>query len=122
MAEKFRRNQVARDSGTIHTDKRSRGPLRPFVDRTRDQLFARAGFAGDQNRGVGRSNLGYSRQYRTKGSRSANDLLEHRCPIDLFAQRDVLVMESLLSLLAIFDIGSSDIPTREASLTAHPPN
>ena len=51
-----------------------------------------------------------------RGARSSDDLLEHRCLVDFFAQRDVLVLEPLLGLLAILDIGRGDIPTREASL------
>ena len=96
--------------------KAPRGTLRPSVDRTSDQFFARPGFAGDQNSGVGGSDLGYTREHRSQGRRSADDLLEHRCLIDFFAQRDVLVLESLFSLLAILDIGPSNIPTRDASL------
>src|SRR5258705_631990 len=39
-----------------------------------------------------------------------------RSPIDFFAQRNVLILESLLSLLALFDIGRCSIPTCDASL------
>jgi hypothetical protein len=72
------------DSGAVHSDKGSRGTLRPFVDRTRDQFPASTGFAGDQNRGVRGGNLGYRGEYRTESARSSDDLLEHRCPIYFF--------------------------------------
>src|SRR6266436_3710615 len=108
--------QVAWNCGAVNTDKRSRGTLRAFVDSTCDQFFARPRFAGDQNGGVCRSNLGDTREYRVQGGRNPHDLLEHRCPIYFFAQRNVLVAESLLSLLAILDISPGDIPTCDASL------
>src|SRR6266481_2602685 len=116
MAEQFRCDQVAWNCGAVNTDKRSRGTLRAFVDGTCDQFFARPRFAGDQNGGVCRSNLGDTREYRVQGGRNPYDLLEHRCPIYFFAQRNVLVVESLLSLLAILDISPGDIPTCDASL------
>src|SRR4029077_3674433 len=68
------------------------------------------------NGGICGSNFGYTREHRVQGGRNPHDLLEHRCPIDFFAQRNVLVMKSLLSLLAILDIGPSDIPTHKVSL------
>ena len=86
------------------------------MDGTRDKFFARPCFTGDQNSGVGGSNLGYAREHRTEGARSADDLLEHRCPIDFLAQCNVLVLEPLLSMLAILDIGRRGIPTCGASL------
>src|SRR5260370_623868 len=116
MAEQFRCDQVAWNCGAVNTDKRSRGTLGAFVDGTCDQFFARPRFAGDQNGGVCRSNFGYTREYRVQGGRNPYDLLEHRCPIYFFAQRNVLVVESLLSLLAILDISPGDIPTCDASL------
>src|SRR5260370_36783400 len=116
MAEQFRRDQVAWNCGAVNTGQRSRGTLRAFVDGTCDQFFARPRFAGDQNGGVCRSNLGDTREYRVQRGRNPHDLLEHRCPIYFFAQRNVFVAESLLSLLAVLNIGRSHIPTNDASL------
>src|SRR5271154_4074395 len=47
MAEQFGRDQVAWDCRAVHADKGLRRTLRSLVDRTRDQFFARPGFAGD---------------------------------------------------------------------------
>src|SRR6266446_10408284 len=66
--------------------------------------------------GVGGSDLRYEGKHRLQGRRRSDDLLEHRCFIDFFAQRNILVLESLLSLLAILDIGRRRIPTCEAAL------
>src|SRR5713101_8551135 len=116
MAEQFRCDQVAWNCGAVNTDKRSGPTLRSFVNGTRDQFFARPRFAGDQNGGICGSNFGYTSENRVKGGRNSHDLLKHRCPIDFFAQRNVLVLESLLSLLAILDIARRSIPTCGASL------
>src|SRR5229473_2440489 len=86
------------------------------MDGSRNQFLARAGLAGDENAGVGRSDLGNARKHRLQGRRSSHDLLEHRYPSDFFAQRDVLVLESLFSLLALLDIGRCGIPTCDASV------
>ncbi len=86
------------------------------VNGARNQFLSRPGLAGDQSAGVGRSYLGYARKYRLQCARRSDNLLEHRCLIDFFAQRDILVLQYLLSLLAILDIGRRGIPACEASL------
>src|SRR5258707_6155470 len=86
------------------------------MDGSRNQVLPRDGIASDQNAGVGRSDLRYPRKHRLEGQGSAHDSLEHRCLIDFLAQRNVLVLESLFSLLAILDIGRRCVPTFETSL------
>ncbi len=81
-----------------------------------NQFLARASLPGDQNAGVGRSHLGYPGKHRLQGRRNSHDLLEHRCLVEFFTQRNVLVLESFLSLLALLDIGRRGIPTCEAAL------
>src|SRR5258707_9362937 len=90
--------------------------MRPPVNGAGNKFLARPGFSGDQNGGVCGSNLGYTRKHRLQGGRRSDDLLEHRCLIDFFTQSDVLMLESLFSLLAILDIGRRGIPTCEAPL------
>src|SRR5216683_8143847 len=46
-----------------------------------------------------------------RGGRGSHDLLKHRYPSDFFAQRNVLILESLLSLLALLDISRCGVPT-----------
>jgi hypothetical protein len=54
VSEKFALDQILRQRGAVDIDPRTAAPWRRFVDGARDQLFARAGFAGDQ-RGFGMS-------------------------------------------------------------------
>src|SRR5260221_3729894 len=116
MAKQFGGDQVAWNCGAVNTHKSAQGAVRPLVDGSGDKFFARPCFTGDQNGGICGSNFGYTRENRVQGRRNPHDLLKHRCPIDFFAQRNVLVLKSLLSLLAILDIGRCGIPTCGASL------
>src|SRR6266852_6167756 len=116
MAKQFGGNQVAWNCGAVNTHKSAQGAVGPPVDRASHKFLTGSRFAGDQNSGICGSNFGYARENRVQGWRNSHDLLEHRCPIDFLAQRNVLVLESLLSLLAILDIGRCDIPMCDASL------
>src|SRR6266849_909137 len=116
MAKQFGGDQVAWNCGAVNTHKSARGAMRSPVDRASHKFLTGSRFAGDQNGGICGSNFGYTRENRVKGGRNPDDLLKHRCPIDFFAQRNVLVPEPLLSLLAILDVGRRSIPTRDASL------
>src|SRR5439155_833793 len=46
----------------------------------------------------------------------SHNLLEHRGAIDLFAQCQILVSDSLFGLLAVFDVGPRRIPANDMSL------
>src|SRR5258707_1554596 len=116
MAEQFRGDQVEGNGCEGHTHNRAGAAAGMPVNGARNQFLARPGLAGDQNAGVGRSYLGYARKYRLQYAGRSDNLLEHRCLIDFFAQRDILVLQYLLSLLAIFDINRRSIPTGDASL------
>ena len=85
-----------------------------------NQFLAGAGLPGDQNAGVGWSHLRYARKHCLQGRRRSDNFLEHGRRVDFVAQRNVLVVESLLRLLAIIDIGGGRIPTRRASLFIQP--
>ncbi len=77
--------------------------MRPPVDGAGHKFFARPGFACDQNTGVRGSDLGYKREYSLQRGRGSDDLVAHRCLIDLLAQSDVLMFGSLLRVLWIRD-------------------
>src|SRR5258707_14926739 len=76
-----------------------------------EELFAGTGFAANQNRRIAAGDLGHLRQDGGERGRGADNLLEHRGLVDLLSQRDVLLLQSLFSLLAVFDISSGNIPT-----------
>src|SRR5258708_3332125 len=91
--------------------------LGSFVNGTGDEFFACAGFPGNQNRGVGRSDLGNSGQNSLQRPRCADNLFEHRCLVDFFSQGNVFVLKSLLCLFPILDVSISDVPARDASFS-----
>src|SRR6266478_3841877 len=115
MPEQLRSDQRVWDSGAIHTEEGAIGALRAFVDGTGDQFLTRTRLTGNQNCRIGRRYLCYISKYCLQRRRGPDDLLEHRCVIDFFAQSNVLVLDSLFSLLAIFDIGRRDIPANDVS-------
>src|SRR5260370_18387466 len=115
-AEEVRGNQVARNGGAVEGDERSRGTPRPPVNRSRDELLSRAGLAADEHRRIAGGDLARAREHRRQRWRRADNLLEHRRPVDLLSQGDVFLLQSLLGGLAIVDIGAADIPADDLSL------
>src|SRR6185295_12901835 len=105
MAKQFRGNQRGRKRGTIHTNEGTSRSLGSFVNGTSDELFACAGFPGNQNGGVRRTDFGNSRKNGLQRPRSADNFLEHRSLVDLLAKGDVFLSQSLFSLLAVFNVG-----------------
>src|ERR1700732_3914236 len=87
-----------------------------LVNGAGNQFLACAGLSCNQNAGVGRSDLGYTRKHYLKGRGSSYDLLEQEFLIDLLPQRKVFVTHPLLGLLAILDIGPSRIPANNVPL------
>src|SRR6266436_6662833 len=82
----------------------------------RDEFFAGTGFAANQNRRIAAGDLGHARQDRGQRGRGANNLFEHRGLVDFLSQRNVLLLQFLFSSLAVFDISSGNIPTRNLPL------
>src|SRR5712671_901664 len=82
----------------------------------RDELFAGAGFAGDQHRRIAAGDLRHLRQDGGQRRRTADNLFEHRGLVDFLSQRHVFLLQSLFSSLAVFDISSGNIPTRNLPL------
>ena len=116
VAEELRRDERGRDGRAVHANERASGPMRLLVDGSRDQLLAAAGFAQDQDRGIGGGDLVDQREHASQGRRRPDDFLEHRRAIDLFAQRDVLVANPVFRLLAIVDVRRRRVPSDDVSV------
>src|SRR6266446_9863240 len=82
----------------------------------RDELLAGAGFAGNQHRRIAGGNLGHLRQDGGQRGRAADNLFEHRGLVDFLSKRNVFLLQFLFSSLAVFDISSGNIPTRNLPL------
>src|ERR1041385_4597138 len=82
----------------------------------RDEFFAGARFAADQNRRIAARDLGYLRQDCGERGRGADNLFKHRRLVDLLSQRNVFLLQSLLGPLAFIDIRTREIPTNHLSL------
>src|SRR6266436_9518976 len=65
---------------------------------------------------IRRRHLGHVRQNCPKRRRGADDLLEHRRAIDLFAQREVLASDAVFGPLAVVDVGSCRIPADDIAV------
>jgi hypothetical protein len=86
------------------------------VNGTGDEFFACAGFPGNQNGRVGRTDFGNSGKNGLQRPRCADNFLEHRSLVDLLAKGNVFLSQSFFSLLAVFNVGPGDISTRNLSL------
>src|SRR6266850_6388513 len=116
MAEELRRDQVSWDGGAAHGHEPSRRPSRAPVNRPRDELLPRAGLAGDEDGRIAAGDLGHSRQHGRQRRRGADNFFEHRCLVDFFPQRHVLLLQSLLGPLAIVDVLTIELPPNQLSL------
>src|SRR6266581_5665237 len=111
MAKQFRGNQRGRKRSTIHTNEGRTRSLGSFVNGTRDEFFACAGFPGKQNGGVGRSDFGNPGQNGLQRPRGTDNFLEHRSLVDLLAKGNVLLLKFLFGSLALINIRRRNIPT-----------
>src|SRR5882762_8694664 len=82
----------------------------------RDELFARAGFAGDQNRRIAAGDLRHLRQDGGQRGRAADNLFEHRGLVNFLSKRNVLLLQFILVSLAILDVSTCDVPPNDLSL------
>src|SRR3984893_15963647 len=82
---------------------------------TRNQFLAGTGFARNQHRRVGRSDLYDAGKDTFQCGRGAHDLLKHEDLIDLLSQRNVLLPRSFLRLFAIVYVGTGCIPADDHS-------
>src|SRR5260370_1080131 len=81
------------------------------------QLFSGARLTEDQDGGTRGSHFRNLQEDFTQCFGGANDFLEHGRTYDFFAQCQIFALDSLFSLLAIFDISRCHIPMRDASLS-----
>ena len=72
------------------------GSLRSFVDGAGNELFAGAGFARDEDCGVGWGDLGDPRKHHLQRVGRADDLLEHRGAVHFVSQGQVLSIQLIL--------------------------
>src|SRR5882762_12027254 len=117
MAKQFRGNQRGWKRSTIHTNEGTTRSLRSFVNGTGDEFFACAGFPGNQNGRVGRSDFANLGKNGLQRPRCADNFLEHRSLVDLLAKGNVLLLKFLLGSLAFINIRTRNIPTHELSLS-----
>src|SRR5262245_37605090 len=99
MAEQLRGDQRRRNGGAVDAHERTRRPLRVLVDGARDELLAGAGLSHDQHRRIRRSDLSYLGEHVADRSGAADDLLEVVLLLDLLAQVQVLLFETVPLLL-----------------------
>src|SRR6266481_1998330 len=81
------------------------------MDSACNKLFAGSGFASYEDRRIAWRDFGDTREDAFQSRRCSNDLFKHRGFVDFFTQSDVLLSQSLLSLLAILDVSSCAIPS-----------
>src|SRR5882672_10372827 len=82
----------------------------------RDEFFAGAGFAGDQNGRIAAGDLRHLRQDGGQRGRAADNLLEHRGLVDFLSKCNVLLLQFILVSLAILDVGACDVPPDDLAL------
>src|SRR6267142_6612130 len=82
----------------------------------RDEFFAGAGFAGDQNCRIAGGDLRHLRQDGGQRGRAADNLFEHRGLVDFLSKRNVFLLQSLLGPLAIVDVSTGDIPADDLAV------
>src|SRR6266481_8113143 len=80
------------------------------------QFFSRSGFTGDEDGRITRCDFGDARENIFQSGRCSNELFKHRGFVDFFTQSDVFLTKPVFRLLAVFDVGSGHIPTRNLSL------
>src|SRR6266481_10070797 len=80
------------------------------------QFFSRSGFTGDEDGRITRCDFGDARENIFQSGRCSNELFKHRGFVDFFTQSDVFLTKAVFRLLAVFDVGSGQIPTRYLSL------
>src|SRR5260370_2760249 len=94
MAEEVALQQAGGQGGTIDRDQRFVFALARGVDGAGDQLLARAGFAGDEHRGVGGGDPADVGENLQEDWAPADDLFEIMGRFDLFLDIQVLLLEA----------------------------
>src|SRR5206468_1518409 len=118
MAEQLRRNQRRRNRPAVHSNEGASRALGPIMNGAGDKLFPCAGFTEYQHSGICGRHLANLRNHCAQGLRRSDDFFVHRRTIDFLAQRQVFVAYPLFTPLAVLDVGSSRVPTKNSSLFA----
>src|SRR5437762_3707121 len=116
VPEEFGSNEGRWDRGAVHSHECTFCATRSLMNGPCDQFFSRAGFAQEQNGGIGGCHLGHLSKHFAKRFRRTDDVLEHRIPIYLLAQRKIFVTRSFFHSDAFMNIGTSCIPACHLSL------
>src|SRR3989475_3985827 len=116
MAEQLRRNQRRRNRPTVHSNESASGAPGSIMNSARDELFSCAGFTEYQHSGICGRHFANLRNHCAQGLRRSDDFCVHRRTIDFLAQRQVFVAYPLFRPLAVLDVGSCRVPTKNASL------
>src|SRR5438034_4213605 len=116
VPEELGSNEGRPHRGAVHSHECTFCATRSLMNGPRDQFFSRAGFAQKQNGGIGGCHLGHLSKHFAKHIRRTDDVLEHRVPIYLLAQRKILVTCSFFHSDAFMNIGTGGIPANHLSL------
>src|SRR6266849_3619571 len=116
VAKEFGRNQRWGKSCAVHAHEGALRPTRSLMDGAGDQFLTSSSLSTNKNARIGGSNFRYPRKHSLQPRRSADDLFEHKCLIDLLPERKVFVTHPLLGPLAIVYIGPSRVPANNVSL------
>src|SRR2546430_423662 len=116
VAEQLRRDERGGDRRAIHADEGAARTARALVDRARDQLLAGASLAEDEDGGICWGDLRDLCQHLAERRRGADDLFEHRGAVDIFAQHQILITDTLFGPLAIIDVGARRVPAQRLTV------
>jgi len=86
------------------------------VNGASDQFFAGSGLPKYEDRSVGVGDLCDLGEHTLQRRRRADDLLEHRSAVDVFAQGEGFVAHAIFGALAIVNVGAGDVPAQDLSL------
>ena len=86
------------------------------MQRARNQLFARSGFAQNEDCRIRRRNLLHLLQHLAHRFRGTDNFLKHRRAIDFLSQNEVLVPEPLFRPLLVVDVGCRDVPADDPAV------
>src|SRR5438093_4511558 len=116
VPEEFGSNEGRWDCRAVHSHECTFCAIRSLMNRPSDQFFSCAGFTQKQNGGIGGRHLRHLSEHFAKRIRRTDDVLEHRIPIYLLAQRKILVTCSFFHSDAFMNIGTGGIPANHLSL------
>jgi len=103
MAEKFRFEKPAGNRGAVYFDKRSLAARAEIVNGARDELFARAGFAGDEDRSTGGRDEFHLGEGALERGAVTDDFLEIELATNFFLEIKLFLGELVLQRVNLFE-------------------